>query len=210
MRNHAKQATIAISVGLTVTSYAAVGKYRLMSVPRNRAADAVLLLGSPEEFGEFFLRHEAGVLGFFLRRVRGADLAADLCAETFARVLESRRSFDAARGEARAWVFGIARHVLADSLEKGRVLDETRVRLRLEPLVLDDDDVARLARLADEPAVRALEELPSDQRAAITGRVLDERGYDELAAALRCSNSLVRQRVHRGLRALRERLEGAE
>lgn len=181
-----------------------------MSNLRRRAADAVLLVGSPEEFGEFFVRHEADVLGYFLRRVGSVDLAADLCAETFARVLEGRHSFDAARGEARAWVFGIARHVLAGSLEKGRVLDETRVRLRLEPLVLDDDDVARLAGLADEPAVRALEELPSDQRDAVAGRVLDERDYDELAAALRCSNSLVRQRVSRGLRALRERLEAAE
>ncbi|MGD1050846.1 MAG: RNA polymerase sigma factor [Solirubrobacteraceae bacterium] len=180
-----------------------------MSSARDQAVDGALLAGGPQEFGAFYLRQEAGVLGFFLRRVGKAELAADLCAETFARALESRRSFDPARGEPRAWLFGIARHVLAESLERGRVLSETRVRLAFEPLVLDDEDIARLEELAEQPAVAALERLPSEQRDAIAGRVIDERPYDELAASLRCSNSLVRQRVSRGLRALRERLEGA-
>jgi RNA polymerase sigma factor (sigma-70 family) len=194
-----------------VTNRRVIGKYRLMMDPGGIAADAALLVGSPAEFGAFYLRHEAGVLGFFLRRVGGAsDLAADLCAETFARALEGRRSFDSTRGEARGWLFGIARHVLAESLERGRVLDETRVRLRLEPLVLDDEDLARIAELGDEPAVRALEELAADQREAVAGRVIDQRNYEELAASLRCSPSLVRQRVSRGLRSMRQRLEGAQ
>jgi RNA polymerase sigma-70 factor (ECF subfamily) len=180
-----------------------------MSSAGDQAADGALLAGGPQEFGAFYLRHEANVLGFFLRRVGRAELAADLCAETFARALESRRSFDPQRGEPRAWLFGIARHVLAESLERGRVLDATRVRLAFEPLVIGDEDIARLEELAEQPAVAALEQLPSEQRDAITGRVIDERAYDELAASLRCSNSLVRQRVSRGLRALRERLEGA-
>ena len=193
-----------------VTNRGVIDKYRAVERLRDRDADAGLLTGGAEEFGAFYLRHEADVLGFFLRRVGGADVAADLCAETFARALESRGSFDPGRGEARAWLFGIARHVLAESLEKGRVLDEARVRLRLEPLVIDDDDVARLSLLADEPAVRALEELPSEYRAAVAGRVIEERDYEELAVSLRCSNSLVRQRVSRGLRTMRDRLEGSE
>jgi RNA polymerase sigma factor (sigma-70 family) len=180
-----------------------------MSSARDPAVDAALLAGGAEEFGAFYLRHEGSVLGFFLRRVGKAELAADLCAETFARALESRRSFDPQYGEPRAWMFGIARHVLAESLRRGRVLDETRVRLAFEPLVIDDEDIARLEQLAEQPAVEALEQLPSEQRDAIAGRVIDELAYDELAASLRCSNSLVRQRVSRGLRALRERLEGA-
>jgi RNA polymerase sigma factor (sigma-70 family) len=52
-----------------------------------------------------------------------------------------------------------------------------------------------------------LSELPDDQRLAIEGRVLEERDYEELAQRLSCSESVVRQRVSRGLRSLRERLE---
>jgi len=52
-----------------------------------------------------------------------------------------------------------------------------------------------------------LGELPYTQRAAVRARVLDERSYAAIASELRCSEAVVRQRVHRGLRRLRERLE---
>src|SRR4051794_18242342 len=100
------------------------------------ASDSELLLGDATRFAAFYRRHEDAVLGFFLRRVGAAELAADLTAETFARALEGRGRFDARRGAAAAWLFGIARNVLSRSLERGRVEDEVRRRLGMEPLVL--------------------------------------------------------------------------
>lgn len=170
--------------------------------------DAELLAGDAEAFGVFYARHEDAVLAFFLRRVRRADVAADLTAETFAAALGSRRTHDPSRGEARGWLFGIARNVLLASLRRGRVEDDARRRLGLERLVLDDAALARVEELAGAPVLAALDDLPPDQRAAVAGRVVDERSYAELAAALRCSESVVRQRVSRGLRTLRSRLEG--
>ncbi|MGA2471727.1 MAG: RNA polymerase sigma factor [Solirubrobacteraceae bacterium] len=178
-------------------------------VAQRGGEDARLLAGGAGEFGAFYARHEADVLRFLLHRAGGVEQAADLCAETFARALEHRRSFDPSRGEARAWLFGIARHVLAASYAKGQVIDEARRRLALEPLLLDDADIARLERLADEPALQALEQLPTEQRDAVAGRVIDDRSYQDLAASLACSESVIRQRVSRGLRAIRDRLEGA-
>jgi RNA polymerase sigma-70 factor (ECF subfamily) len=175
---------------------------------RREPDDAELLAGDHEAFGTFYARHEDAVLGFFLRRTRSAELAADLTAETFAAALRSRRSHDAGRGEARGWLFGIARHVLAASLRRGRVEDDARRRLGMERLVLDDEALARIEELTGAPALEALADLPPQQREAIAGRVVEERGYDELAVALECSESVVRQRVSRGLRALRARLEG--
>jgi DNA-directed RNA polymerase specialized sigma24 family protein len=106
-----------------------------------------------------------------------------------------------------AWLFGIGRHLLARSVQRGRVEDEARRGLGMEPLVLSDEALERVLELADQPAVRALDALSVDQRAAVSGRVLRERDYAELARELRCSESVVRKRVSRGLRALRERLE---
>jgi hypothetical protein len=40
------------------------------------------------------------------------EVAADLTAEAFAEALSSAGRFDAARGDAAAWLFGIARHLL--------------------------------------------------------------------------------------------------
>ena len=49
--------------------------------------------------------------------------------------------------------------------------------------------------------------LPNDQRLTVLSRVVDERSYEEIAAELRCSEMAVRQRVSRGLNALRSRTE---
>jgi RNA polymerase sigma-70 factor (ECF subfamily) len=170
-------------------------------------SDASLLAGGARDFAEFYRRHEDAILSFFLRRTGTAEVALDLTAETFARALESRGRFDPALGVAVAWLYGIARNVLAASVKRGAVDDSMRRRLGMEPLVVDDASLARIDALDEQPAVRALDALPDEQRAAIVGRVVGERSYAELAADLRCSESVVRQRVSRGLRTLRRSLE---
>lgn len=166
-----------------------------------------LAMREPEAFGAFYDRYESTVLAFFWRATRRSDLAADLAAETFAQALASARRFDPRRGSARAWLFGIARHELSDVWERGRVEDQARRRLGIEPLTLTDEALERIETLGGQEALELLAALPDDQRRAVQGRVLEERDYHELAQSLACSESVVRQRVSRGLRSLRERLE---
>ena len=179
----------------------------------SKHSDAALLSLTPtdsEAFGAFYDRHELAVLAFFRRATGRADLAADLTGEVFASALESATRFDPRHGTARAWLFGIARHELADLWERGRVENRARARLGIEPLLLTDEAIERIDRLdSGEPGVvlELLEELPEDQRVAVKGRVVDERGYAELARTLSCSPSVARQRVSRGLRNLRDRLK---
>lgn len=185
-----------------------------MPIPRHSGATDEELLsrtaGDSEAFGAFYDRYEAAVLAFFWRATRRSDLAADLTAETFAAALASIGRFDSRRGTAKGWLFGIARHELADTWERGRVEDQARRRLGLEPLALSDEMLERIESLGSHGGREALEllaALPADQRRAVQGRVLEERDYHELARTLDCSESVVRQRVSRGLRSLRERLE---
>ena len=163
-----------------------------------------------EAFGLFYDRFEREVLRFYVRATGRGDLAADLTAETFATALASRRRFDPQLGSARGWLFGIARHLLADAWERRRVEDAARRRLGLEPLVLSDQAIERIEELETERPLRAmrmLAALPDDQRVAITGHVIENRSYEDLARELACSESVVRQRVSRGLRRLRTRLK---
>ena len=53
----------------------------------------------------------------------------------------------------------------------------------------------------------ALADLPDDQRQAIGLRVLADLSYDDVAVALHTTPGAVRVRVHRGLAALRSRLQ---
>jgi RNA polymerase sigma factor (sigma-70 family) len=166
--------------------------------------------GDPAAFDVFYRRHERAVLAYLMRRTRSPELAADLAAETFAAALIGARSYRADRAAAIAWLFGIARHRLLRSLERGRVEDAARRRLGMPPLQLDDDLLERIARLgADERVAELLEQLPPDQAAAVRARVIDERSYGDIASSLRCSEAVVRKRVSRGLAHLRVLLRGS-
>ncbi len=52
----------------------------------------------------------------------------------------------------------------------------------------------------------AVDGLPETERTAVRARVVDEREYREIAGALECSESVIRQRVSRGLARARSRL----
>jgi RNA polymerase sigma-70 factor (ECF subfamily) len=176
--------------------------------------DGVLLARTAQEpaaFGVFYRRHERDVLRYFLGAGSPPEVSADLTAETYAAALLSREHFREELGEPRAWLFGIARHVLARSRQRRRVEALARKRLGMPVLVLDDEAIERIEALAssDDRVLKLLAELPSEQRTAVEARVLQERDYGEIAAALECSEQVVRKRVSRGLAALRARLEGS-
>jgi RNA polymerase sigma factor (sigma-70 family) len=168
--------------------------------------------GDPKAFVAFYRLNLPAVVSFFLRRTGDREVTADLTAEVFAAALIAARGYDPARRPALAWLHGIASHKLADSRRRGRVEDEARRRLAMEPLVLTDEALDRVEALASAEASRealeaAVASLPAEQREAVLARVVGERSYPEIAAEMACSEMVVRQRVSRGLRALRARLE---
>ena len=141
----------------------------------SQASDSELLAltaSDPQAFGVFYDRFGAQILGFFWRATRRADVAADLMAEVFASALESAATFRAETGSARGWLFGIARHELADTWERGRVEDRARRRLEVAPLTLTDEALERVEEIAshqDQHALTLLDALPEDQRLAVKG-----------------------------------------
>jgi RNA polymerase sigma-70 factor, ECF subfamily len=160
-------------------------------------------------FELFYCRHVEPVLAFFARRTRDPELAADLCAETFAAALAGRHRFRPEAGAAAAWLYGIGANKLADAQRRGHAERRARRRLGMERIELSDDDAARIVRLAEAMEARVLvERLAPDQRDAITAHVLEERPYDEIAAELDISQAVVRKRVSRGLAAIRQRMGG--
>jgi RNA polymerase sigma-70 factor (ECF subfamily) len=171
-------------------------------------SDEALLAGSdPAGFEEFYGRHVDTLLGFFARRTRDAELAADLTAETFAAALSARRRYNAAQGAAIAWLFGIAAKKLADAQRRGYADKKARRRLGMERIDLTDADIARIDRLGESTIASALlEALAPEQREAVRAHVVDERSYAEIAAEIEVSEAVVRKRVSRGLANVRQRM----
>ena len=177
-------------------------------------SDAELIHASRSNAGAFrqlYDRYAERVYRFHLGRSRNADAAHDLTAETFAQAWLGRARFrDEAGGSAGPWLFAIAHHVLSASVRRRRVELEACTRLGI------------LERLDREPATtepdeswldgldEALAELPETQLDALRLRFVDDLPYHELAEALDTTPQAARVRVHRGLTALRLRLNSKE
>src|SRR5689334_7865301 len=145
----------------------------------------------------FYRRHERAVVAFVGPMVRDPEVTVDVVAETFARALESRAKFDPGLGDERAWLLGIARHVVLGAWRRGRVESEMRARLGMRALTLSAETLASVedAVLESESAVVEawLSDLPEDQREAVRRRVLADEDYTVIAQDLECSPAVVRQ-----------------
>jgi RNA polymerase sigma factor (sigma-70 family) len=162
--------------------------------------------GEAECFGEFYRRRHGAILAFLRPRVASSELAADLMCETFAAALiavhESDRELPR---EPIAWLVTIARNELLDARRRGKVADDARRRLALEPVSLADKDLVAVEDLAADADLLAqlADELSPDQLHALTAHLFDERDYPEIAHELGCSQAVVRKRVSRALTVLR-------
>ncbi len=160
-------------------------------------------------FRMLYRRYLPVVLRWCLRETGNREVAADLAAEVFAASLISARRYRPDKGSVLAWLLGIARNKLLESRRRKRVEDSARRRLRLEPVLLTDADLERVEELAslDEEILALARGLPAPLHQALAARVVQERSYEEIAAELCCSQSVVRQRVSRALKSLRSQME---
>lgn len=150
------------------------------------------------------------MLGFFARRTFDPDASVDLVAETFATAFVDRARFrgGAREGEQAAWLYGIARNLLADWHRRAGVERRALLRLGVQRRELTDAEYDRIEELAGLDAILAgvrqgLAELSGDHRDALRLRVVEEREYAEVATLLGISEQTARARVSRALSALR-------
>jgi len=164
---------------------------------------------SPEAFAAFYRRHVDAVLAYYRRRGADAQQALDLTAETFAAALDGIESYEPRAAPGVAWLYGIARRVLAESHRRGAITDRARRRLAVDRMLVDDEGLARVEmRIASTQSdlLDAVRSLPAPERDAVIARVVDEREYEHIAADLCCSPQVARKRVSRGLARLRAAL----
>lgn len=163
-------------------------------------------MGSPDEdrFAALFELHHRGLLAYAVRRVADPADAADVVAETF--LVAWRRLDEVPPGDqARPWLFGVARRVLAN-LRRG---ERRRLALadRLREAVVDvvpppGDEVSDIER-----AVADLGEIDQE---ILRLHAWDELAHDEIALVLGLSRGAVRVRLHRARRRLADRMRELE
>jgi RNA polymerase sigma factor (sigma-70 family) len=179
-------------------------------VDLSRQPDGELLARSSwdgEAFEVFYLRHQEALVGFLKRRTGDVDIAQDLAAESFAAAYLKAASFDSEKGEARGWLFGIAKLALLGSYRRRGVERAARARLGIAVTEHRDEvweDVEDRLDAELFGASTGLESLSRVEREAVIARILHDRDYADIASASSASEAAIRQRVSRALRRLAE------
>lgn len=156
-------------------------------------------------FEEIYAACHDPVLGYLLRRTSNGDDAADVLAETF--LTAWRRLDDVPVGdEARPWLYGVARRVLANHHRGERRRTALGERLRAELAA-----VAPPARDGDLAVfTTAFRELPEPERELLSLVAWEGLDHGQIATVLGCSRNAVRVRLHRARRRFAAALERQE
>ena len=145
--------------------------------------------------GSLYREHGAEVLHYLARRCP-VDAAQDLLQETFLQVVRQAERLDAVTMP-RAWLFGIARNILARHY---RQRPEEPIATMVEAASPAVED----ARL---PAMReAIAALAPELRETLEQRIEQELSYEEIAGVLDLPIGTVRSRLHNAVRRLRTTL----
>lgn len=139
---------------------------------------------------------------FARRRTNDAADADDVAAETFA-VAWRRRADLPEGGEVRLWLFGTARHVLANQ----RRGDRRRVGLgerlaSVPPAAGPPDPAEHVAEHEASPLWRALASLGEEDRELLLLRAWDELPVTDIATLLACTPNAASLRLHKARRRL--------
>ncbi len=190
-------------------------------------ADETLMLqfqgGDRRALAALVRRHKLLVYNFILRHVRSPATAEDLTQDVFVRIVQNASGF---KHESRflTWMLSIARNLSIDHLRKM----SHRRHFSLDQPVSSDDQGAPLGeRIADlhpnasaerrvvsqdigERVVRAVDELPDEQREVFVLRQVAKVPFKEIAEMTGVPENTVKSRMRYALERLQEALSEYE
>jgi RNA polymerase sigma factor (sigma-70 family) len=155
-----------------------------------------------DDFERLYEAHAASLLAFLEYRTGNIELAKDVHADTFERILKTRWRFDARKGSQKTWVYAIALNVLRDQgrrrAAEARALDRVATGGR-------EHDWDESARVDDRDAVRrGLATLPDDEREAVALYYGADLSLEEIARVTGTRTTTIKGRLARARERLRE------
>jgi RNA polymerase sigma factor (sigma-70 family) len=159
------------------------------------------------DFERMYAEHAESLFAFLTYRTGNRALAEDLLADTFERVLRSRR-FDPRRGKEKSWIYAIALNCLRDHQRRSGA--ETRALERTGPDGGTAPDAELLQVERRDTVARAMELLSAEERDAVALRFGGDLTVPEVAKLLGEPLQRVEGRVYRALRKLRDALDESD
>ncbi|GAA5068074.1 RNA polymerase sigma-70 factor (ECF subfamily) [Thermocatellispora tengchongensis] len=168
-------------------------------------------LAEPELFAVLFDRHSDEIFRYTARRL-GAEIAEDAVADVFLIAFRRRHRYDAARADARPWLYGIATNVVAQNRRAERRRNRAMARIAPDrPGSFDERSAERVTAERLQPRLaRILLGLSAAERDLLLLVAWAELTYEDAAQALGIPIGTVRSRLHRVRAKVRRALGGAD
>lgn len=175
---------------------------------RARAAVAEGALPT-DEFTALYDQHFPDIYRYVAGRL-GRDVADDIAADTFLVALRRRHTFDAERGAARPWLFGIATKLVAQHRRKETRRYRALGRVRREEVT--DSHETRVVNWVTAEGLQprlatAIAGLSAAERDVLLLSALCEFSHEEIAQALDIPYGTVGSRLSRARTKVRSALE---
>lgn len=160
-------------------------------------------------------RYSGAVYGLAMRMLRDAGAAEEVAQDTFFNIWRRAGSYDAPRGSAAAWLFGIARNRAIDELRKRRRTND-RVSLGVDlsnkPAETRDSDPAEYAAILHEGRrVReALDALRPEQRQVVALAYFAGMTHRQISRETNQPLGTVKTRMRLAIKKLRRALEPSQ
>ena len=160
----------------------------------------------PTALSEIYDRYSGRIHNYICRRVGNVQLAEDLTAEVFVRMLQAAQSDRFARTSLSAWLYRIAHNLIVDHFRSQPQAEVEAWDERLG-VAVDDPTVAIEAKLAQQGLRAALSHLTEQQQQVIVLRFGEGLSGPEIAEILDTSEGAVRSLQHRALASMRRVME---
>jgi RNA polymerase sigma-70 factor (ECF subfamily) len=165
--------------------------------------------GDAHSFALLYQRHLPALYRYLSSRLASREEAEDLTSDVFQRAWRSRGAFSG-QGSMRAWLFAIARRMLADHYRR------TPIASALEPDTLhslvDHETPPDETVIKDEFAKRVrwlIQQLNQEQQEVLRLRFAAELTYGEIAIAIGKREDAVKKIAYRALETLRRSITDA-
>jgi RNA polymerase sigma-70 factor (ECF subfamily) len=166
--------------------------------------------GDTSAIAELYREHRRFVFMTIYASVGNQQVAEDLTADVFVRLIRKVDLFEWRGTDIRAWLRVIARNIVTDRFKSGRYKYETAYgtpetfahgeapdrEAKVEAFVTD--------RLTAELVIRMMDELSDDQREVLRLRFLCEMSIEETAAAMGREEGAIKALQYRAVRAMRK------
>ncbi|MCI0439851.1 MAG: sigma-70 family RNA polymerase sigma factor [Chloroflexi bacterium] len=152
----------------------------------------------------FYDRHARAALAVAYRVLGDRGAAEDVVQEAFIALWRSAESFDPDRGAVRSWFLSIVRHRAID-VTRGRAFGKERISLddaQIEPRYPDAWQQTA-ASLEKERILKAMDELPQEQREAVTLAYFDGYTQQEIAERAGVPIGTIKGRMRLAMKKLR-------